>query len=343
MRWLDRKSKRFIIILGIIVFGLVVAADYSSGPHLDLVIFYLLPVALYSWYLGTRYGLVMSAACAASNYFCTTLNVKDTPFVIGLWNVGVELALLVSVSYALAALHHKEETQEELTEFIVHDLRSPMTNLLTGMQTLQMLAADKFDKTETELVDMAITSSNRLITLINSLLDVARLENRQMPLRLREVDLAALVQSSMNNVSLWADQNSVIMKPEIDPDAPKVHIDADLTERVLINLLSNALKFSPSGSTITVGAKLVGPHDLRFSVADQGPGIPKEWARKIFDKFAQIEARKAGAASTGLGLSFCRSAVEVQGGHIWVESEIGKGSTFIFSLPAHTHEPKSAK
>jgi two-component system sensor histidine kinase VicK len=103
--------------------------------------------------------------------------------------------------------------------------------------------------------------------------------------------------------------------------------------RVLVNLLSNALKYTPSGKTITVSAKVT-DEGVHFAVTDEGPGIPKEYLHRIFDRFVQVEARKAGApVGTGLGLTFCKLAVEAHGGRIWLESEVGKGTTVHFLLP----------
>jgi len=132
----------------------------------------------------------------------------------------------------------------------------------------------------------------------------------------------------------------------LSPDLPPVQVDRDLFTRVLINLLGNALKFTPADGSITVGARLEAPSDpdrnpvVVFFVKDTGEGIPKEDLGKIFDKFAQAESRKAGRKnSTGLGLTFCKLAVEAHGGRIWAESEPGKGSTFYFTIPLVTSPP----
>ncbi len=337
MAYLHKKSEFFLMVLGCVLFLLVAAADYLSGLEFTVAIFYLLPVSMMSWYLGSRAGLAMSILSAMALYAVNTPNIEQFQPLAAYWNVAVTFGLLLTVVYTIASLRAKEEMQEEMAQFIVHDLRSPMTNLLTGMQTLQCIADEEMGETEKELIDMAITSSNRLLTLINSLLDVSKLESGELPIKVTEVHASELIEYSFHNVALWAEQNSVTLTPEVDPKLKSIRIDKELTERVLVNLLGNALKFSPADSTVTVKA-LKSHGEVKFCVADKGPGIPKEWAHKIFDKFAQIEARKAGAASTGLGLTFCRLAIEAQGGRIWVESELGKGSRFIFTLPLNVQK-----
>lgn len=180
---------------------------------------------------------------------------------------------------------------------------------------------------------MALISSNRMLTLINSLLDLPRLEHRRMPVQLQEADVDELVNGSLAVVALWAAQNHVQIVYEPDPQVHTVVADPDITTRVLVNLLSNALKYSPPDSTITIRTRASDDGMVTFSVTDQGPGIPPEWVEKVFDKYAQVEARKEGA-STGLGLTFCQLAVETQKGRIWIESELGKGTTVLFTLPA---------
>lgn len=138
----------------------------------------------------------------------------------------------------------------------------------------------------------------------------------------------------MQQQSLWAQQQGVSLTTQVDTGAGHVFADEALILRVLLNLIGNAIKASPQGSAITVR---VAPHEscqVVFSVADQGPGVPKEWATKVFDRYAQVEIRKArGTVGTGLGLTFCKLAVEAHSGRIWLESEPPQGTTLFFTLP----------
>jgi signal transduction histidine kinase len=117
-------------------------------------------------------------------------------------------------------------------------------------------------------------------------------------------------------------------------DVKQIYADPDVTTRVLVNLLSNAIKFSRPHSSVIICIEASDANMLAFRITDQGPGIPNEWVDRVFDKFTQVDARKTGGAiGSGLGLTFCRLAVQAQGGQIWLESEVGKGTIVTFTLP----------
>jgi signal transduction histidine kinase len=139
-------------------------------------------------------------------------------------------------------------------------------------------------------------------------------------------------------------QNNVTLQVDFAPEVPnKMVADRWVLIRILVNLLSNALKYTPSGGTITLTVAMDDGW-VHFSVKDQGPGIPKEYLERIFDRFVQVEARKAGAAvGTGLGLTFCKLAVEAHGGRIWLESEVGNGTTVHFVMPPSVTQVEPVK
>lgn len=328
---LSRRSRHFWVALGLVLVALITTVDYFTEP--DLLILYLIPIILVDWFAGEKPGVVLAIASAIAWFAADVLSTThDTAGVVPYWNLAVRSAIFLTVTYMLSGLLATRKRHEELMHFIIHDLRSPLTNVLTGLQTLRQMRAHQMDESEQEMLDMALISSNRMLTLINSLLDLPRLEHRKMPVQTQEVDVDELVNNSLAVVALWAAQNRVKIVYEADPQAPTVIADPDITTRVLVNLLSNALKYSPPDSTITVRARASEGGRVTFSVTDQGPGIPPEWVDKVFDKYAQVEARKEGA-STGLGLTFCQLAVEAQKGRIWIESEPGKGTTVLFTLP----------
>jgi signal transduction histidine kinase len=192
----------------------------------------------------------------------------------------------------------------------------------------------KMDADQKDVVDTCIMSCNWTLTLINSLLDLARLESGQMPLQLCEVNIENLIESSLKQVTVWAEQKRVTLTSYLNRGVETVYTDPEVAMRILVNLLSNAIKFSQSESVVAVYVAPSNANMVAFSVTDQGPGILKEWVDKVFDKFVQVKARKAGSAvGSGLGLTFCRLAVEAQGGRIWLDSEIDKGTTVTFTLP----------
>ncbi|GBC95347.1 Adaptive-response sensory-kinase SasA [bacterium HR16] len=330
--FLSKRSRHFWIALGLVLVAVITIIDYFTEP--DLLILYLIPIILVDWFAGEKPGVILAVASAISWFAADVLSTThDTAGVVPYWNLAVRSAIFLTVTYMLSGLLATRKRHEELMHFIIHDLRSPLTNVLTGLQTLRQMRAIQMDESEQEMLDMALISSNRMLTLINSLLDLPRLEHRKMPVQRQEVSVDEVVNNSLAVVALWAAQNRVQMVYEADPQVSTVIADPDITTRVLVNLLSNALKYSPPDSTVTIRTRASEGETVTFSVADQGPGIPPEWVDKVFDKYAQVEARKEGA-STGLGLTFCQLAVEAQKGRIWIESELGKGTTVLFTLPA---------
>ncbi|HOJ23186.1 MAG TPA: DUF927 domain-containing protein, partial [Armatimonadota bacterium] len=185
-----------------------------------------------------------------------------------------------------------------------------------------------------EAGEIALISAERMKHLIDALLDISRMEGDRMPIHLADLNPCQLADGALNQVSLWARNARVSLARDYHPDAKPVRADRALAERVLVNLLGNALRHSPPETVITLRVANVAG-GVAFSISDQGPGIPAEWLSRIFDKFTQVAARKSGAAvGTGLGLTFCRHAVEAQGGRIGIESQEGKGTTVTVTFPA---------
>jgi signal transduction histidine kinase len=251
-----------------------------------------------------------------------------------LWNGAANLAVFLAIAAMVSTIAASRRRQDELLQFIVHDLRSPMTNIQSGLQTLQEMSEGKLDDTDQELIAMALVSSDRVLTLVNSLLDPPRIESGKLPLHLEAIPTEELVTTALDQVGMWARQNQVDLKADGDGAPPAVMADRVVTGRVLVNLLSNALKYSPPMSTITLRARPSDDGHVVLSVEDQGPGIPPEWVDKVFDPFTQVASRKSGAATgTGLGLTFCQKAVQAQGGRIWLKSKLGHGTTVSVALP----------
>ncbi|PIZ48907.1 MAG: hypothetical protein COY42_05355 [Armatimonadetes bacterium CG_4_10_14_0_8_um_filter_66_14] len=335
MEYLANRSKLCLVALAFGLVGLIGIGDYLTGPEAGTSIFYLLPVALTAWFAGNGTGVVVSIASALCWLLANVLSTGVSHgYAFAGWSALVRLGFFLATSTALAELAASREKQRELTEFLVHDLRSPLTNVHSGLHTLRGAAADRMDGLDKEVLELAVVSMDRVLTLVNSLLDLSKLSNGKMPVRADRTDLGELVRRSLCEVSLWAERDQVCLEMQVEADAGSAYADPDLTNRVLVNLVSNALKVSPTEGKVTVTARQLASGEVALSVADQGPGIPAEWAQHVFEKFGQLEARKAGASGTGLGLTFCRAAVEAQGGRIWLSSENGNGTTVTFTLPA---------
>jgi signal transduction histidine kinase len=240
---------------------------------------------------------------------------------------------------AYAELQRAESLRENLIMMLVHDLRTPLTTLIGPIEML-LEGHDGYgelNELQHDILSLSSRSGYRMLGLVNELLDIAKMENGELQLEKEAIAIENLIQEVLESVALAEHQHALEILRDIEADLPQATIDDDLIRRVLINLVGNAIKFTPEPGTITVGVTREQPglgSQLRFFVRDTGPGIPEADRTRIFEKFGQVEIRKEGRKiSTGLGLTFCKMAVEAHGGRIWVESEMGEGSTFIFTVP----------
>lgn len=226
---------------------------------------------------------------------------------------------------------HKEldSLREDLTAMIYHDLRSPLGNIVSSLDVLSGMVGE--DESTRSVLAIAINSTERIQRLVDSLLDINRLETGQTVSTQREFRPEELVNTAVRQVGPAAAGRRQTIVTRVDDNLPKVWVDTEMMLRVLINLLENAIKFSQVETSIEVGARKEGPN-VKFWVQDSGPGIPPEERERIFEKFVRIKGRDR-PGGLGIGLFFCRLAVQSHGGKIWVESEEGRGSKFIFTLP----------
>ncbi len=333
---LRKLSKRSLLMLGLVVILVIGVLDYLTGSELSFSIFYLLPIALVAWLVGRKSGLVLSFAGGVTWLIAEQLggNIYSSPIVL-YWNALVRLFFFLIVALALSALQESRTRQAELWQFMVHDLRSPLANVITGLQLLEEAPDEEVDAGAKHVVQICLISSNRMLTLISSLLDLSQLESRQMPLNLHTLNVQELVDQALLQVSMWAKTRSVKIAFTSENSAQTIYADDTLTVRVLVNLLSNAIKFSPTQAVVTVQTFPYSVNRLAFSVSDQGPGVPAEWASKVFRKYVQVEGHKTNgtASGSGLGLTFCRQAIEAQGGRIWLENNVERGTKITFTIP----------
>jgi signal transduction histidine kinase len=239
--------------------------------------------------------------------------------------------LLIERERTITRLQELEQLRDNLVHMIVHDLRSPLFGISGNLQLMKMDAASKLGQEEQTYLAQALSQTGVLVEMINTLLDVSRLEDGQMPLEVTPCDMTALVREALASLGQIPDQCPVVYDAPAEPLA--VSCDRTVIRRVIANLVGNAVKFTPTHGVVRVVAGAEGAQ-VRVTVADTGPGIPPEYHEKVFQKFGQVEARSAGKmASTGLGLTFCKLAIEAHGGRIGLESAVGKGSTFWFVLP----------
>lgn len=227
-----------------------------------------------------------------------------------------------------------EKMREELMAMLVHDLQSPLSNIISSLELVTQEIDARTHPLAITILDIARRSSQRLRTLISSLLDISRLEAGQPVSDRTILSPARLIAAAQEAVLPVLQQRRIHLALNLEPDLPDVHVDADMITRVLINLLDNALRFTPKEQSLTITAS----HDttntgyILMSVADQGPGVPPKYRQAVFDKYYRIPD-KNGSKGIGLGLAFCRLAVEAHGGRIWVDQAPGGGALFSFTLP----------
>jgi len=227
-------------------------------------------------------------------------------------------------------LRRLEELRDNLVHMIVHDLCNPLTGIC-GFLDLVLDKKETLTEDCLDYLETARRSTTAVIDMVNAVLDVSKMEAGEMKLHLAECDLVRMAVDLISGMQSLKEGREMILDA---PPAPVTVVgDGDLLLRVIQNLLGNALKFTPSDGWIRLSIE---PDENRVCVRvwDNGPGVPEEYLEKIFEKFGQVEARaNQQKHSTGLGLTFCKLAVEAHGGSIGVESEVGKGSTFWFVLP----------
>jgi len=234
---------------------------------------------------------------------------------------------------------HEKEVDRMKTEFISvasHELRTPMTSIKGSLDLLLGGFVGEVSGEIKELLVIAQSGCERLIRLINDILDLSKIEAGRMQLKLQPMNLFDCVQRSMRTIKSYADSFQVSVEINCPQPLPPILGDRDRLDQVVTNLLGNAVKFSPAGGTVTVALRAQ-PTGVECAVIDRGPGIPPEQLSRIFGKFQQLEsgAKKGG---TGLGLAIAQALVHEHKGKIWVESKPGEGSRFVFQIPLPTEE-----
>lgn len=226
-----------------------------------------------------------------------------------------------------------QNMREDLTAMLFHDLNAPLANIIAS---LELVSEDLPDNTNTaviNMVDVAVRSSQRLRRLIRSLLDINRLEAGHTLQNQSFSSISRLIDDAEQSLKASFDRRNVRLARKLPVFIPDIYIDSDMIRRVIINLLDNGLKYSSDGHLMTITVTEDAETDsLTLSIQDQGPGIPEEFREVIFDKFRRIKDG-SGRKGVGLGLAFCRLAVEAHEGTIWVDQPEDSGARFNFKLP----------
>jgi len=227
------------------------------------------------------------------------------------------------------ALRKLDQLKSDLVNMIIHDLRGPLASIMVNLDVMRMkgdLSAE-----QAERLKRARQGCESMHKLITDMLDISRMEEGKMPLKREPLVVEELIWPAVQEVRDLADKANKRLIVMVPDDLPTIRADRDLLQRVVTNLVGNAIKHTASGGEIRVTAEWdSGADAVHISVSDDGEGIPPEQLEHIFDKFVRA---RSGARGTGLGLTFCRMAVEAHGGWIRAQSRVGEGSTFTFAIP----------
>jgi NtrC-family two-component system sensor histidine kinase KinB len=223
-------------------------------------------------------------------------------------------------------------------EFVMtasHELRTPLTSIGMSVSLLMETAAAKLNDQERELLGVCHEEVNRLKALVNDLLDLSKIEAGKLELSLEPVAPGFLSQQAGAMIKSQAEAKGITLTLAVPEDLPEVLADANKIIWVLVNLLANAVRYTPVGGHIRLGGELLGDK-VHLKVQDDGPGVPREMQSRIFDKFVRLDQGEATSGS-GLGLAISKEIIRAHRGVIWLESEPGQGSTFTFTLPLAAH------
>ncbi|BAZ28622.1 multi-sensor hybrid histidine kinase [Cylindrospermum sp. NIES-4074] len=260
--------------------------------------------------------------------------IRDRAFPIK--NEVGELVRVAGIAEDITELQQIELMKSEFIGIVSHELRTPLTAIRAAMGLLQTGIYDKKPDKFKRMIEIAAVDSDRLVRLVNDILDLERLDSGRAVLEKTTCNTADLIEQAVEGVQAIAKPQNITFN--IHPTNAQVWAAADTIIQTLTNLLGNAIKFSPADAAITVSVQQQTDHVL-FQITDQGRGIPAEKLEAIFGRFQQVDASDARTkGGTGLGLAICRSIIDQHGGQIWAESTVGVGSTFFFTLPLPPEE-----
>jgi signal transduction histidine kinase len=232
-----------------------------------------------------------------------------------------------------------QQFKESVTQMVVHDLKNPLAGIMGNIQLMQLQKAEMTPERQDELLERTLESGRQMTRLILNILDVGKLEEQKMPLKLEAITFHDTVADNLNDTRSMCARDGIRIENRVDPGLRQVEADPGLLNRIVANLLNNAIKHTPEGGRVTVTAEIEGP-DLVFSISDTGEGIPEDLQAHVFEKFVggNGENLHRRLHDSGLGLAFCRLAVQHHRGRIWLRSYPGEGTTVYVALPLRRSE-----
>jgi signal transduction histidine kinase len=347
------------LVLITYTFVITAAVHYTGGPQTPMPALYVLVVVAASFVLGrraTNFIAFLSLTCYALLLFLEYFRVITPPEI---WRIPFdpsEKGFLLVVNWMAVAtptiltaflcgtlagrlktrnqqLHESERLRTQMIEMLVHDLRNPLTALLGGLDIINLVLGKQMNDDQRHLLDNARRSGHTLLAMIGDMLDVTKMEAGQFLLKRQPLSPEIMLAETIEGFYALAEMESLTLDLEPVMPMPPIYGDKQLLMRVLANLTTNAIKHTPPGGKIVLSARRHYERYAALSVRDTGEGIPPDQQQRIFDKFAQVEKGSLVHRGTGLGLTFCKMAIESHGGRIWVETAPDQGSIFVFTVP----------
>lgn len=232
-------------------------------------------------------------------------------------------------------IRESDQLKQDLTDMIVHDMRVPLTAVMGSLEMISDMIGAGASSQQTKLMKIALSSSQMLMNMVSDLQDISRIEGRKLNLTLVPASPESIIKRAISGTEILTSKKKLKVVINVPDSLPDVSADRERLTRVLINLISNAVRFTPEGGMISISAGRNDHNMVCISIKDTGEGIPKEFHKRIFDKFFQIESDRVRRGNTsGLGLAYCKTMTDAHGGKIHLQSEPGQGSTFTIELPA---------
>ena len=259
---------------------------------------------------------------------------KEMVFLVTLARLGhnSQYAGFVAVIRDVTVERELEQMKSDFVANVSHEVRSPMAPMKESLSLILDGTAGPVTEQQKKFLNILKNNIDRLLRLVNDLLDLSKLEAGRVELQKAPVNLNLLVKECLESLALFAQSKNISLGADLDDSISTVNCDHDRITQVVINLLNNSIKFTPDGGSIVAGTRAVSDGTVEVFVKDNGPGMTKEESAVLFDRYIQLSS-KSNIKGTGLGLAISKAIIEMHGGQIWVESEKGAGSTFKFTLP----------
>ena len=369
---LFRRHKEVTLVATASLLILVAFIDYITGVDFSFSIFYLVPIAVVAWYVGLRAGVLASVAGAVLWFIVDSVlggHLYENP-AAGYWNSLVRFGFFIIVAVTLSRLRgsleairsHTDELTMAYTELdrarkeqliikdqilshVSHELRTPLTSVHQFITILLDGLAGEIREEQKDYLQIALRNVDQLSQMIDDLLESTRADSGKWHFEPEPMNLQVILEELVQTFDSAASGKKISLATEIDRNLPSLWADPNRVRQVLLNLLDNALKFTSQGGAIKVRAGVFekDPAFVCVSVADTGPGISPEDQEMLFQRLYQKdEAGPTSRKGLGLGLYICKEIVSRHKGTIWVVSQIGRGSTFSFTLPVYSPSSEAA-